>query len=186
MDQVEQRQRAIPVATVLINRETGVAFLTPPRTASRSLTLYLAPLGFESFGGRHAWDAVDKADHVYTVVRHHADALVSWWSYLDEGPDFNTWWHDRLLAGTSGASPMIQLDAGTMWESWTSRANFVLKFEDLPIWLARTYGRPAVPHIRDAVNKRQGRAWRDVVSYEVRQHIARTFAGEMRALDYEG
>lgn len=66
-----------------VHKEANVCFLAHPRTASRAVRDALNGIGFESLGSHH--DGPDQGydlstyDLVFTGVRNHWDALVSWW-----------------------------------------------------------------------------------------------------------
>ena len=183
---------------MLFNPDTGVAVLTPPRTASRSVALYLEQIGFEQVGDRHQWAGIEKAHRAYVVIRNHFDALVSWWSYLDEGDDFNQWWNTRFLTGSSGACALVDTDAG-MWTPWIEHATHfsgpypemhTIRFETLAADLHQAFGkynaggRAILPRVLDVVNLRAGRHYSEVMSYETRHAIERIFGVEMKRLGY--
>lgn len=163
-----------------------IAYLAPPRTASRSVVAMLAEHGFvkTETGGRHdvilepvpGWTCTDfpaEWERVIVTVRNHWDTLVSWWGYHTTAEAFrDTWGHytfSEWLAefwkrpqetgvGLFAAPPR-------MWSQWLDHSCcslHVVRFETLEADLRRVlpFEFGELPHIRHDWGRR-GRHYRE-------------------------
>ena len=172
-----------------------VIYLAHPRTASMATADALLEIGFKLLHEHHGrlnslpivndLGTMREEWKVFTVVRNHFDAAVSWIFRRTQGrramnrdlfewaltPPVNRWVAER-----------------TMWERHSSCVDEVLRYENLQEELNRVLSCAGLPAVtlrrRNAGVGREGRHYSEFIGSDTRQYLEKRFGEEMRRFQY--
>ncbi len=172
----------------VVLHEAQMVFLATPHSASRAVAQALIDLGGEASAKHHDTLAEVRAQglmgdptgyQVFTTVRHHFDALVTWWFARGRGRSFH---HFLLLLTTLEG----QVRDDRLYWKWFDDADVVLRYESLEVQLgdaieARLGRRPTLRRIGVSHAKRD---WREYYDPASRRLVEDVFARELDSLGY--
>ncbi|MFP3949081.1 MAG: hypothetical protein ACLFWG_10155 [Longimicrobiales bacterium] len=161
-------------------------FLANPRTGSRSIRQLLQRLGWRRDGPHHARPS-RPVKHSFCVVRHHADALVSWSHHLsrplEDADDlveliaalsynsYGGWWN---LSGE-----LFPFASGTVGSPDVLR--YERLEEEVGDWLeGHGFTRLQLPH----VGRSDRKPWAEVFTVEMLEVLEDYYVDEMERLGY--
>lgn len=129
---------------MLISHELGMVYLAHPKTASKATRqLLIDDFGFAKKDGHHDPLIAHPGPSwmVFTAIRNHWDAWVSWFYYSGErGLPFGVEWIKRHLFRYRQYWPV----ADEMWGLHTRYADRVMRFEHIERNLAEVFRQPIV------------------------------------------
>ncbi len=171
-----------------VSNDLRMVYLASPKTASKATKEALRPFGFEKVKGHHTVIS----DHpgpdwtVFTTVRNHWDAWVSWFFFSGpRGLPFGVAWIKRWLQQQQQYYP--HPSRGMYW-LYTNQADKVLRYEHLQEDLYDLFGWPAYPAPElTPVNVgalRKGRHYSRFYDDETREFVAEQFADEIEKYGY--
>lgn len=177
-----------------VHAEAKVIYLAHPRTASASTSSALTTIGFErpverdhhcKVYGPHSPVTPETREQwfVFTTVRNHWDAAVSW-GYLSSSPPTAKIWNETIFKDVL-TTPWIE--PNRMW--WHDQdADEILRFESLHrdfkrVLTACGLPTPELPH-RNAAEGRSGRHYRQYYDGLAREYVAQRFKEEISKYDY--
>ena len=173
-----------------LNRERRVAILMPPRTGSRALAAVAVQHGFVDINAHHFTTpaALAASDKRYIMVRHHLDALASWFTQkVRPFPSVAAWvrdWYPRAGTGDDGEARYVC--PGAYYGMWMPHATDVVRYEDYDAAVETIFGPGVVARrVTDVTSIRAGRPWQDFYSQADEAYVRGLFAAEMRALGYD-
>jgi len=161
----------------------------PPRTGSRALAAVALDHGFVDINAHHFTTpaALAASDKRYMMVRHHLDALASWFTQKPRPfPSVAAWvrdWYPRAGTGDDGEARYVC--PGAYYGMWAPHATHLLRYEQWDEAIATVFG-PGVraPRVTDITSIRAGRPWRSFYSDDEAAYVSGLFAAEMAALGY--
>lgn len=164
-----------------VHYDRQMIYLAHPRTASRATRHMLYGLGFQHRGNHHA----PLEDHpgtgwtVFSAVRNHYDAWASWWCKSGGGNPLTPAWIESLVEGRRQYWP----DPDLMWGLHSGVCDVLLRFETLEADLSDLLGEPInLPKVGG--ERRDGRAYRDVIPAPAHAYIGTRYAPEIAELGY--
>lgn len=178
---------------MLYHPQHRIAYLLPPRTATRSVARWLESLGFQEHHGRHGTCAerLSEARRVFCTVRNHWDALVSWWGSVpceyEAGAcsSFDEWLRRYYLSGESVCRAYHEADG--MWSRWLHFAHRTIRYEHLEQDLREAFPLeshlPKLKHI-GATTRREGRDYRELYTPSGAAAVYDLYGREIDALGY--
>lgn len=118
---------------------------------------------------------------MFTTVRNHWDAWVSWWGYSSrDGEQFDRDFIDRILTRQTKYYP----DPHRLWGLHSPFADRIVRFEDLQAGLDDVWGGPVpLPH-HNISKKRERRPYHEFYTPKLRSWVARHYAEEIEELGY--
>jgi len=190
-----------------------LVYLAHPRTASVATATALQKVQFKQLGGNHhmrLWEyspprsspklqnplpygfnvVTPENRHewtVFTCVRNHWDAAVSWVFKRYKDPAIEIEW--KLETFVEALNYNGWVDANRMWALHSDDANIIMRYETLDADFERVLSRvgPLAPRItrHNVSRKRAGRHYREFYVAETRDYIYDRFRSEIEALAYE-
>jgi hypothetical protein len=169
-----------------VSEEMQMVYLASPKTASKATKEALRPFGFEKVKGHHTVPEEHPGPNwtVFTTVRNHWDAWVSWFFFSGpRGLPFGKAWIRRWLHQQQGYYPHPSL--GMYW-LYTRMADRVFKYEndlerDLQLLISPELVLPKV----NVGTLRKGRDYRRFYDDETREYVGKQFATEIEDYGYE-
>jgi len=171
------------------HKAAKVVYLAHPRTASTSTAEALLAIGFEQLGEHHSTIDLrfnDRQWRVFTVVRNHFDAAVSWALRRTKGKRPIT---PQVLEWALTPPVNRWLPGDTMWHLHSDVADEILYYEDVDEELNQFLARADLPPVTlDRKNEstgRDGKHYSEFFDNASRWYVENRFAQEMRRFEYE-
>ncbi len=118
---------------------------------------------------------------VFTTVRNHYDALVSWVCKRYKNRTQTPW---DLEAFKTALRANVWVEGHSLWGRHMHSADVVMRYESLELNLESVLGfRLVIPPI-NVSEQRKGRPYREFYTDETREYVAERFGGEMRRFGY--
>tara|TARA_Y100000593_G_scaffold94310_1_gene192820 strand:+ start:3106 stop:3654 length:549 start_codon:yes stop_codon:yes gene_type:complete len=169
-------------------------YLAHPRTASKATCVTLGQIDSaftEPVHHRRLFDLEyeREGELVVTTVRHHADALVSWWKNHGQknhgyGEDLDEF--TRFLREFPDSEIWIKPSTNRLWDLHTPWCNAVMRYEDVQTeldWVLEKVGLLPMQLLR--VNQTRGKDdWRNYYNAERERIVADVYGDEMREFGY--
>lgn len=181
----------MPQDEMYLHKKSGLCFLAHPRTASRAVRDALFTVGFEGVGGHHDGpeQGYDLSEYqVIFGVRHHWDALVSWW--------YNARMHVKEKKPSLGwlaihiSTNRYYFRPGTMW--WflqTTNDPIYFHYENLEPELNAILAAHSVPEVKLNVvgrsKDRRHRPYQEYYDTHTSEFVRWCFMPEILKLGYD-
>jgi len=145
-------------------REHNLYFLAQPRTASRAVAKVMMDLGAKQSADHHGIGKIPDGAFVMSTVRNHWDALVSWYTILQEARNLSLyqWITTHVVTGRTDAARHF-IPHKLYWR-YLPYTTYVLRYESLNddlCWCLQrhglTFGTTQV--ISDSGSNRAGRQY---------------------------
>ena len=173
---------------------SGLIYLAHPKTASTSTMRVLLNAGFvkPNRHDRHSTlykDGTITPDnrekfYVFTTVRNHFDAAVSWAFMKKRGGGWNLDLFKRAL--DPGSNPYIK--EHSLWWMHSDDADRILKFESLQEDLDKLFTEYQIPvaklPMENVTNARGSRAYREFYNDTTRAYVEERFKDELEKFEY--
>ncbi|MHA2062863.1 MAG: hypothetical protein ACXABY_00570 [Candidatus Thorarchaeota archaeon] len=182
---------------MMYNSTTGIAWLLPQRTASRSTKAVLEDHGYVICGPGHhivEHEMLTQCNRVVCNVRHPLDLLVSWWgvgSPENQRP-FDEWLLEEFLKckgaayGATMEDPHDTTKPFSLFRRWTKHATELVRFETLKADIERVLGTSIgeLPVIADRVRLGKDKHWSEFYTPAAMEAVLRKLGSEIKELGY--
>ncbi len=178
--------------------EKKICFLANPKTASLATAFALNSIGFKHFGDQHCipsasgWEQrhdIDKTWIIFSTVRNHYDAMVSWYFHNTRAPEASKYFghpFERFLYEWA-TNPEWFCDGQMYWKR-VPLCNRILRYETLQADFSALLNSCNLPVVKielhNVSKNRKGRDWQGFYTEKSIQFMEATFGGEMRKYGY--
>ena len=168
-----------------VSQEKRMVYLASPKTASKATKEAIRWLGFEKDGGHH--DTLSAHPGVgwtvFTVVRHHWDAWVSWYCYAaDMSHPLDAKW---IAHHMEVDCPEHFPNPNGMWARHMEFADRILRYENLAEDLSSVLGCTIILPTVNVSTRRGKRHYSEFYDEATQEYVARHFKGEIERFGYK-
>ena len=179
------------MAVIIPNK---LIYLAHPRTASKATSVTLGQIDSAFTEPRHHRHLYNleyerQGELVVTTIRHHGDALVSWWLHHGQRNGYGETLSEftRFLLEFPHEGFWLVPTPGRLWDLHLPWCNCFMRFESLQEdlnWVLERVGWEPRKLLR--VNQTRGkREWGSYYNAERQRIVEDTFGGEMQELGYQ-
>lgn len=170
-------------------------YLAHPRTASQATAVALMSIGFKKVSHHlRLWevgaDIVTRENRdewlVFTTVRNHFDALVSWVCKRYKRRTYTPW---DLQAFETALAGNMWVEKNRMWHLHSDDANVVMRYESLESDLAAVLSLKGldIPRLskKNVSAERHGRPYQEFYVEATRRYVEERFRHEIERFRYQ-